>query len=200
MFLSAIGLKDLTTKLTNLVYNQDWKTIVDWWNDHDSGVRAWTNLSVTALTVNGVLTTNAAGYIIGTVVQIVQATDTSTTLSSGTAYTSTGLTASITPKSTTHKIKISVTGRANDSALATSNTYVSVFRGASDLSNGSGFSGLDGTINGDIETPVGIVYLDSPAVTTSTTYTVKVKSTLAASATWNASSGTCVILLEEIAQ
>lgn len=53
MFLNPIGLKDLTTKLTNLIYNQDWKTMVDWWNDHDNGSRQWTNVSI-----SGTLTTS----------------------------------------------------------------------------------------------------------------------------------------------
>lgn len=145
-------------------------------------------------------TLNAAGYIIGSIVQIVQATDTTSTAASGTAYTSTATAASITPLATTHKIRISVTGRVSDTAVNVSNTYVSIFRGSTDLSNGAGFTGIDGTSAvGSLEFPVGMCYLDSPATTSSTTYTVKIKTTASASGTWNNASGTCVILLEEIA-
>lgn len=146
------------------------------------------------------LNLNAAGYVIGTVVQMVQVTDTTSTAASGTSYTSTNVAASITPKATTHKIRVTVTGRVSDTAWNSSNTYVSVFRGVTDLAAaGNGFVGISGNTAVNAEVPVSISYLDSPASTSALTYTVKLKTTSAASGTWNTSGGVCVILLEEIA-
>lgn len=143
-------------------------------------------------------TVNAAGYVIGTIVQLVQVTNTTSTTSSGTAFTSTNNTASITPKATTHKVKITVTGRGSDTNIAASNTYFSIFNGSTDLSNGSGFAGIDGG-TGNLEMPVSMCYVDSPATTSAVTYTTKIKSTSAASGVWNTSTGTTVMILEEIA-
>ncbi len=163
----------------------------------DQGAASKFLMSAVALVDNAQV--NAAGYLIGSVVQTVQVTDTSGTASSGTAYTSTPTAASITPKATTHKIRISVTGRLYSGPLS-SNNYVSVFRGSTDLSNGNGFVGsANDTTTGNLEMPASMTYLDSPATTSSTTYTVKLKSSTAGTAAWNNSAGTAVILLEEIA-
>jgi hypothetical protein len=150
--------------------------------------------------VEGANGTNSAGYIIGTVVQSVQVTDTAATTSSGTSYTSTTTTASITPKASSHKIKITVTGVLGETvAINTSNTFASLFRGSTDLSNGNGFAQIEGAVTAGVTFPCSMCYLDSPATTSSTTYTVKIKSSGSSDATWNNNTGSAVILLEEIA-
>lgn len=143
---------------------------------------------------------NAAGYVIGSVVHAITITDTTATTSSGTTFTSTATSTSITPHSTTHRVKISVTGTIQNAAAAANTSTVSIFRGSTDLSNGSGFvQNLSGTaISNDI-LPVAITYLDQPNSTSSLTYTVKIKSSVAGDSVWNALTGSAVILLEEIA-
>jgi hypothetical protein len=47
--------------------------------------------------------------------------------------------------------------------------------------------------------PCSMSFLDSPATTSATTYSVRIKSSTAAQTIWNALSGSAVILLEEIA-
>lgn len=187
--------------------NGEFNNLVNGLNNLDGATTSWTNVKAgslnvtgTSITLNGVLTTNAAGYIIGTVVQTSQVTDTASTTSSGTSYTSTTTAASITPKATTHKIRISVTGAFANTSFNTANTYVSIFRGSTDLSDGSGFNFISSNAgNTTFQGPCSMVYLDNPATTSSTTYTVKIKSDTAAKALWNGSTGTAVILLEEIA-
>lgn len=53
MFLNPIGFRDLTQKLTNAFYNLNWKMMVDWWNDHDSGGRVWTIVKATNISPGG---------------------------------------------------------------------------------------------------------------------------------------------------
>jgi hypothetical protein len=151
--------------------------------------------------IGGVGGTNAAGYIIGTVVQIVQATNTNSTTTNSASYVGTGTTATITPRASTHKIKVSVTGTLNNGNAQTNHSYVSIFNGSTDFSNGNGFAGIFSDTAIGITVPCCLVYIDSPATTSATTYTVKIKSSNGVTNTiWNALSGTAVILLEEIAQ
>lgn len=164
----------------------------------DKGANSNVMLSSVALVDNARV--NAAGYIIGTVVQTNQVIVTSGTTSSGTAYTSTGSTASITPLATTHKIKITAVGTLANTAFSTQNVYVSIFRGSTDLDTSSNGFGLVSTnaANTVDQHPCCIIYLDSPATTSSTIYTLKIKSDTAAKAGWN-NNGSAVFLLEEIA-
>lgn len=52
MYLSPIGFRDIMQKLTNAFYNLNWKTMVDWWNDHDSGRRQWSAFSASVSTAS----------------------------------------------------------------------------------------------------------------------------------------------------
>lgn len=164
----------------------------------DQGAASKFLMSAVALVDNARV--NAAGYIIGTIVQTVLVTSASSTTSSGTAYTSTTATGSITPLATTHKIKISAVGTFSDTAFSTSNSYVSIFRGSTDLdatANGFGLTSSNAANTVD-QHPCALVYLDSPATTSSTTYTIKIKSDTAGKASWNGN-GTTALILEEIA-
>lgn len=148
-------------------------------------------------------TVNAAGYVIGTVIQIVTAnTTTSTSTSSGT-YQSTSLTASITPAANTHKIRVTAIGMLEDSATAAADAAVTIFRGSTDLSPaGTSVGMLVITSSGvgiDENAPSTLVFVDSPATTSSTTYTVKIRIQGGAGTVKYGLGGNQHILLEEIA-
>ena len=109
------------------------------------------------------------------VVQGTYATQTSTT--SGT-YVSTGLTGTITPKFSTSKILVIVQGCVQSAASL--NTNITLYRGTvsgtdlSGTSGGVGFGYINAGSTSSNQTPV-ISYLDSPATTSSTTYTFAFK-------------------------
>lgn len=98
------------------------------------------------------------------VLQVVTGT-TSTTLSATTATAiTTGLTASITPSSTANKIMIQVAQTFYLTAAGAQTNFV-LYKGASSISN---LGQLYGSV---IETTLPGLYIDSPATTSSVTYT-----------------------------
>ena len=112
----------------------------------------------------------------GSVIQVVQGTYGTATTTSATSFTSTGLTASITPSSSTSKILI-IASLAVDTSSNGEQAYFAVYRNSS--------TNLSGTVNGfgnayaTSSRVIGMLatsYLDSPATTSSTTYTVYVRS------------------------
>lgn len=101
---------------------------------------------------------------------LVETTTTSTT------YVATGLTATITPSSVSSKVMIQVSGAleitgTGDNAIAT------IYRNnTTDLASGTqGFMFLDTPVTGTIVSGQSAVFVDSPATTSATTYTVYIK-------------------------
>ena len=104
----------------------------------------------------------------GKVLQVVSVTSTAQqTTTSGTYVASTGFTASITPSSTSSKILVSVMSNIRSSADASYTLY----KGATNLAGTGSFVQIyAGGV--DIRQLMTINYLDSPATTSSTTYTL----------------------------
>jgi hypothetical protein len=153
---------------------------------------------------NGDITGLVAGALPSTVIgaggilQVVSntfATDTSTT---STSFVATGLTASITPKFSSSKIFI-VTTFPVYATVASLSSYLTLYRGASNLFNAEGAFRLENGAGGTLIAGA-ISYFDSPATTSSTTYEVYFKSQ-SASLTTRICLGdaTAVITLMEIA-
>jgi hypothetical protein len=113
------------------------------------------------------------------VVQIVQATlSGAVTYSSPTSFTQTTLTASITPKSASNRILVMVANSYNN-ASSGQTFQATVYRNnATNLSPNSGNAFSVAKINGatEIQVPFAFNYLDSPATTSSTSYTCWVRS------------------------
>jgi hypothetical protein len=116
-----------------------------------------------------VLTTGSTGCIL----QVVQGTTTGNTTSTSSTYVTTGLTASITPKSATNKILVMYS--AVIASAAADDTYTTIFKNGSNLlgANGAGHSWINYSTS--LQTTVSSQYLDSPATTASTTYTIYFK-------------------------
>jgi hypothetical protein len=134
----------------------------------------------------------------GCVLQVVQGTMNSGYTCTG-SFANIGLSASITPMYSTSKILIQVS--LNDMRYAAAvYTYATVFRNnTTNLAVGSGTNSFTmGENNGFLGFSAGsIVYLDSPATTSSTTYSVYAYST--GTGFINSTGGVCVIILSEIA-
>jgi len=116
----------------------------------------------------------------GSVLQVVQGTSSTATSISSTSYTDTSLSASITPTSATSKILVlaSMSGRFYVNANLNRQFFLSIVRASttvfvkctSDLQAGTGTSGY--AIWPIIDS---LIYLDSPATTSSTTYKIQGK-------------------------
>lgn len=128
----------------------------------------------------------------------VQSTATTSTNTTSATYVSTNLSASITPTSASHRIKITVSAALGGSNTTTA-AVASIFRGSTDLSGGAagGFSQVVASSTGGIDVPVAVAYIDSPATTSATTYTVKILSNNGNNAQFGGGS-LQVIILEEI--
>jgi hypothetical protein len=113
----------------------------------------------------------AAALPAGSVLQVVNGTYTTNVSNSTSTFVTTGLTASITPRSTSSKILVF----ANVSGVAKSgNTAVKLklYRGVSSIIGFEDIAGYTGTTATNMIGSCSTTYLDSPATTSSTTYTV----------------------------
>lgn len=126
-----------------------------------------------------VLSTNGSGALswigAGKILQVVQATySTATTIASSTP-TDTGLSASITPSSSSNKIVVLIDQPINASRSAASQrVIVKLLRGSTAIYNSADVGDYAANITGatavEFSFHASIVYLDSPATTSSTTY------------------------------
>jgi hypothetical protein len=143
------------------------------------------------LTSNGsawTSTTPAAG---GKVLQVVQGITPSSYTTASDSATATGFGLSITPTSNTSKILATLTGDM-DTGVSNNQAVVTIRRGATDLSSGSGgsvFSAANRMIGS-----ISVVFLDSPATTSSTTYNIYFLAGSSSTITWYA--GSTLTLME----
>jgi len=140
----------------------------------------------------------SAGATAGQVIQVVTATDTTNRTVSSTSFTSTTVSASITPASASNKVLVLVSGMMSINT-SQSYAYLTVYRGATDLaSTTNGFTGNyyagDSPVNQNAGA-ISVSYLDSPSTTSSTTYTVYTR-TNAGSCNFGVSSKQTITLLE----
>ena len=137
----------------------------------------------------------------GSVIQTVQFVCSNQTSTSNSSFTATNLTATITPTSATSKIYISVSstctvlyGPQQGQYTIYRNNTTNLGSGASSAFNVNQPSG-SGTYNW---VPLVINYLDSPATTSATTYTLYIAATGGATVYANWSSYASTITLQEI--
>lgn len=124
------------------------------------------------------------------------ATSTTTNIAGGGASTNT--VASITPTSSSSRVRITVHGNLTPAVNGATATVTLYRNGSTNLGGATWFTK---TVVGGatICAPTSMVYIDSPASTSSTTYAVRVASQDGASTVyWNKDSLTSVIILEEI--
>ena len=106
----------------------------------------------------------------GTILQVVQSNTTTQTSISGFTFVTTGITASITPQSSSNKILIITAAGCYTQTGA--QIVSTIYRGSTNLATGaSGFTWSYAGSTG-MGTTHAMCYLDSPATTSSTTYTI----------------------------
>ena len=108
------------------------------------------------------------------VLQVVTNTVATNTSTSSGSYVTTGIAVSITPIFSTSKVLVTITGGQCD--YNATQAIFTIYRGGTDLAlNAYGFSCFYNSAAGEMQTPLSGQYLDSPATTSSTTYTIYFK-------------------------
>jgi hypothetical protein len=170
---------------------------------HPTDVSGSTVLTLPAVS-GTVITTGTTGQVIpkaalptGSVLQVVNATTTTATSTTSNTFVATLLTASITPISASNKILVQVTGPA-DSAVANSQVQATIYRNSTNI----GVAGVLTNIfsnAGRLIGSIAMTLLDSPATTSTTSYTVYILGTAGATIIFPQGGGGCSITLMEIA-
>jgi hypothetical protein len=136
----------------------------------------------------------------GKVLQVVQATSTTSTATNSTTYADSTLTATITPSSATSKVLVMTFQNfvLSRSSVSDANCRINLMRGATEILARPAPT-LEFNNESYMATADNIVYLDSPATTSATTYKTQQKSgSTSHTITTQPSSQTSVIVLMEI--
>lgn len=137
------------------------------------------NATITGSFIAGKSSTNACGYIIGSVVQSSYPVSSGGQTSGTSAtYTATGGSSAFTPKCASDIVI--VTGMANygNSNPSTTNTDMTIFRDSTDLgpSSTTGLCGFgDGGLATQVTVPCTMQVIDRPNTTSQVTYTMKIR-------------------------
>jgi len=134
----------------------------------------------------------------GKVLQVVTATISAerTTTSSSFADVS-GMSVNITPEATTSKVLVMVSGPGGVDGSGIG--YYTVIRGSTNIGHSTGGMSIARGNSGSVYPNVAIIYLDSPATTSSTTYKMQMRSTSGTTNCWFGSGyGTGSITVMEI--
>lgn len=131
------------------------------------------NYTLTLPTNTGTIVTNKTA---GTVLQVVNATYSSTTSSSSSSYADTGLTATITLSSTSSKVLVIVDQAGLLKQTNDTNINLKLLRNGSDLAIVTSGAGYTGTTTPNYVGNSGISYLDSPASISALTYKTQIAS------------------------
>lgn len=163
-----------------------------------SGRLNMSSLKITSL-ANGTASTDGAAFGQIKYVQApVYATSGTSFSTTSNSYQSTNLTATITPTSSSNRIKITITGCAQNNNGGAANAFYTIFRGATDIGGGTAAGDGFGRLNLTSRMIMTISAIDSPATTSATTYTVKVKNDDNATTVGLGITGLQTIILEEV--
>lgn len=159
-----------------------------------------TQLNVSTITISGTPANanDAAKFSQIKYFQIVFSSSANTTITTSTSFVDTVLTRNITPSSVNSKILIMASSEIGG-LVAGKSAFITVARNGTDLSAGSGFTS-DILVNASaaFRQPWSLVYLDAPATTSATTYTIRIKNGVGGGINLNDDGGIAVMTLAEI--
>jgi hypothetical protein len=161
-----------------------------------------TNLPA-AFTTGAILTAAQQNDLRGAfrILQVVQGTHSTLATNSTSTFADTGLTATITPQSTSSKILVLVNQAscAKTAGNTQSHFYMQLLRGATSISIFEGSAGYTNTSSDNYIGTISTVFLDSPATTSATTYKTQFRNNVnAASVTCQVNGVTSTITLLEV--
>jgi len=136
----------------------------------------------------------------GAVLQVVQGVLTQSgggTVTSSNSYVTTGITATITPTSTSSKILITISSNYDSEAAGRQPAWT-IYRNSTSLSSAAGF-GNGYSAGSRLITSFLINFLDTPTTTSATTYTLYGKTFDTSAVEFNTQGITSTIVLQEIA-
>ena len=152
--------------------------------------------------IEGKTTSGSIQMPAGHVIQTVQHSASSTNTTTSSSFVDTTCTGAITPKYSTSKILITVSGGMEGTAGggSTETSEWKLFRGSTQVESSTHGKRIYMTANYYV--PLHSVFLDSPATTSSTTYTLKMKRAGGSgTVSWNRDgTQTWTLTLQEIAQ
>jgi hypothetical protein len=136
----------------------------------------------------------------GKIAQIVDATTQTAVATSSTAFVTTGLTATITPSSTSSKVLVIAAITLETSASPTGGTFLTLFRGTVAGTNLALGTNMTAMFNGagQLDCTSTLIKLDSPSTSSAQVYTVGMKTTAGMTVTAQAASTTSNIILIEV--
>jgi len=136
------------------------------------------NNQLSGMTTASLPTLTAAEMPAGSVLQVVNATTTTEVAHSTNAFVNTGLTATITPSSTSSKILVMVNqnGVFKSGGSASNALSIKLLKDSTDISLITGSTGYTATAIQNYDATVSTSYLDSPSTTSATTYKTQFKS------------------------
>jgi hypothetical protein len=142
------------------------------------------------------VTINGSGQLI---VQVVQANYSTVVSTTGSSYTATGLTATITPTSASNKILVLVNQNAYVVSRADGSIKLQLLRNGSNIAllvGNAGYTGNGTFANYGATSSIG--FLDSPATTSAVTYSTQYGGNGSGTVSFQADSSTSTITLLEI--
>jgi hypothetical protein len=121
------------------------------------------------------LESDVSGLVTGKILQVVSATTATATSTSSTSHVDTALSATITPTSATSTVVIMVSVSALENLNNSNISYLRLYRG--DTATGTGLGTADHAMTYSVanvrnDMNAAIVFVDSPATTSATTYTL----------------------------
>ena len=146
-----------------------------------------------ASAINGTLP--SAQLPVGSVLQVVNAAITTQNSTSSSTFVATALTASITPKFSTSKILVLANFTFDNNASGGAGAFA-IYRNSTQLGDSTYGSGLFWGQSSRVQAPTNLSLLDSPATTSSTTYTVYHKVTGGSNIGFNIGAYATMTLLE----
>ncbi len=126
---------------------------------------------------NGTNATDATAFGQIKVLQVVYATSTTVFNTTSSTFQVANLSGSITPTSSSNRIAIFISGTLRNANSANTTCQATIMKGGSNILATNGGAEFAIAAVGNAFTPASIVYIDSPATTSSTTYAVGLRST-----------------------
>ena len=126
------------------------------------------------LTVDNIVGATASDdvHIKGHVVQVVNGVTSTRDTTASASWVATSITATITPKSSSSKVMITVSTSGNVNNASSHNLYYSIFRGTTNLGNATYGMGEVRGVSANIRGGINPTFLDSPNTTNATAYTL----------------------------